>query len=151
MGACTILGFDFGVNKNRLSQATGLEIVNIQNYGNLISDTLGLKEDNHRKRIIDTLKTMTMVKTQQAGIQEVTVVINEFSSVFGFLAAVVEPEGTVAVAWTFHTLTFKMLTQDGQIFHFTPDDIRAINVSFCKHRALENLVNEGIISKINYI
>ena len=74
---------------------------------------------------------------------------------FGFLAAVVEPEGTVAVAGTFHTLTFKMLTQDGQIFHFTPDGIRAINVSFCKHRALAQCVKEvmegGALSNSQYL
>jgi len=148
----------------------GIPKENLEEFIEMVGDGLAL-DSEQMKQLVASLKPMKFAKSKESSILEMKFNVDNFRSVYGYVAMLKEEDGTLACSYAFHKLKFKlalkgMVTTTEKRFWFIPigtteslnyerqkfaeDDINAIKNAFSRHKALEILMKEGIIQKINY-
>ena len=100
---------------------------------------------------------MKFAKTSVDMFQRVDMDIDDFSSVYGWFAGILnEAETYISVSYVFHILNFKVARNkilgifDGSSVKFNVKQIDAIKTNFCKYQALKALKGRGQITNINF-
>merc|ERR1740137_126664 len=156
----------------------GVPKENLEEFTSCLADSLGL-DDEQRVELSARMKMMKFAKSKDSSILEMNFNMDQLRSVYGFVSMVRENDGTIAIAYAFHKLNFKMseklvkyttTTKKERKFlffelkpeittseaykrervQFGEKDINAIKSAFGRHKALETLRKEGIISAIKY-
>merc|ERR1719244_848505 len=151
---------------------------NLDEFTDSLAESLGLDEQQCRA-LRAKMKPMAYAEAKVSQILEMSFNIDKFKSIYGFVSMVRENDGTIAIAYAFHKLTFKMAAKlvketetkktkkEFLFWEITPEvttseayrkeqvkfgekDIDAIKKAFGRHKALETLKQEGIITAIKY-
>ena len=124
---------------------TGIKEDDIEKYGEGLAETLG-------PGIISFCKKMKYGSSTRDKVETVTIEEDEFTSLYGFQAKVRDRDGTITVASYVHRLEFKLSPDwySGTQEKFTPAEVHAIKQTYGKHKFLEKLKKDGIISEITY-
>merc|ERR1719153_13244 len=80
---------------------------NLDEFTDSLVESLGLDEQQCRE-LQARMKTMAYAKSKVSQILEMSFNIDEFKSIYGFVSMVREDDDTIAIAYAFHKLTFKM-------------------------------------------
>ena len=127
---------------------TGLDPDKLEEFGKLLVESLQLKDERQKIKIMASVKMMKFIsKSRASDVQEVSFKVGKFSSVYGFLAAVKAEDGTITFVYAFHSLTFELALEDSSL---TANDISLIKNSYGKFQALDTLRREGVIKSIKY-
>ena len=101
---------------------------------------------------------MEFAKTSEDLFQHVEMNIDEFDSVYVWMAAVMdEGRKNISVAYVFHKLSFKVAKEETWMWFFGGGSVRfnqaqidAIKSNFAKYHALKAVKQEGYISAIKF-
>merc|ERR1719244_1694452 len=85
----------------------GVPKENLDDFTVCLSDSLGLDEEQ-RVELHARMKMMNFAKSKDSSILEMNFNMDEMRSVYGFVSMLRENDGTVAIAYAFHKLNFKM-------------------------------------------
>merc|ERR1712150_302564 len=108
-----------------------------------------------KRKIMAVFKMVKFATSKESIVNELDLDIDEFSSLYGYIAAVKTTEGDYAIAYAFHSLTFKVAKTNWflwfkTVVKFTDRDIEAIKNNYSKYKALKALKEEGVIKQINF-
>jgi len=148
----------------------GVPKANLEEFGEDMSYSLGLVGEQ-KQAIIGSLRKMKYSTSTESDILELYFELDQFRSVYGYMSSVREPDNTIAIAYAFHKLNFKMAPKT-QLYikkaSFTPrydiiefgtrtqavkfgeKDIDQVKNVYMRFKALDTLHREGIISAITY-
>jgi len=156
----------------------GVPKENLEEFTECLAVSLGLDEEQ-KAELASRMKVMKFAKSKDSSILEMNFNFDEYKSVYGFVSMVQEEDKTIAIAYAFHKLNFKMAakvvnyvkkttktrkflfwdlspevtTTNEQRYErvkFGENDINAIKNAFGRHKALETLRREGVINAIKY-
>jgi len=156
----------------------GVPRENLDEFTDCLGESLGL-DPEQRAGLNARMKAMKFAKSKDSSILEMDFNMDKLKSMYGFVSMVREDDGTIAIAYAFHKLNFKMseklvkytktTTKPRKFLFFTvgtdvttsedykseqvkfgEKDINAIKRAFGRHKALETLRQEGVISAIKY-
>ena len=124
----------------------GIKEEGIVKYGETLSKALGLQTST--STIVSFCEKMKYGHTAKGRVETVQFKGDEFTSVYGFLAHVRNRDGTITVASYLHRLHFKLAPDfsSGTREKFTAVEVHAMKQTFGKHKFLEELRKDGIIS-----
>ena len=127
---------------------SGIEIQDLEKFGEHLVETLNIRDNEHKRKVVQYFKKATMKATAKNTLHEIKLELNEFTSLYGFLGSFTAEDRTVTIAYAFHSLTFavNMLDAGGP----SPENMRAIKNTYARHTALRTLRDEGVIPEIGY-
>ena len=136
--------------------STGISKDKIGEFGMAMAEVLGLQPGSKEDKTLKAnLRKITI--SEGAGsinahsVMEMDFHLDAFKSVYGFMCAIEQRNGNVAIAYAFHSLNFKISVNEmGEQVKLGFSDIQCIKNTFSKHKALMALKDEGIIPFINY-
>ena len=85
----------------------GVPKENLDDFTVCLGDSLGLDEEQ-RTELHARMKMMKFARSKDSSILEMNFNLDEMRSVYGFVSMVRENDGTIAIAYAFHKLNFKM-------------------------------------------
>merc|ERR1719317_1734048 len=85
----------------------GVPKENLDDFTVCLGDSLGLDEEQ-RSELHARMKMMKFARSKDSSILEMNFNLDEMRSVYGFVSMVRENDGTIAIAYAFHKLSFKM-------------------------------------------
>ena len=134
---------------------SGIAKDDLEEFGKLLIEQLGVTKENEKVKIMMVCKQIKFAKSKESTVNDISLVIDEFTSMYGFIAGVKTTEGDYAIAYAFHSLTFKVAKTGWfpwfkTAVKFTPEDVAAIKNNYSKYNALKALKEEGVIKQINF-
>jgi len=129
----------------------GVKKEDLEAFGEILCAKLNLTLDTNKSTIKNSLKLAGLSDDGENAMQEFNFDEDEFTSIYGFLIAkkqIVKGKriDKIDIASTVSRLTFSVAGKRA----FTPDQLAAIKNHYSKNEALENLVQENVITKITY-
>jgi len=126
---------------------------NIPEFEVILLESLGLDDKPEQAKMIrGALRKISLSTGENAtAVTEIGFNVDSFKSMYGFICTVEDQNGTVAIAYAFHALDFKISEKKtGETANLNIGEIQAMKNVFSKQRALEELKSEGIIPFITY-
>ena len=128
-------------------QLEGVKRENAVPVGNIVCDKLSLEDPEHTKKVKNTFQLFQFSTDQKAKLEELSLDVNEFKSIYGFIIGIEDEEGDLDIGYTIYQLEFEL--KDAP--EFTVDEMEAIKRHYMKNEALLTLKQENVIKSINYI
>ena len=134
---------------------SGIAKEDLEEFGKLLIEQLGVTDEKEKNKITTVCKMIKIATGKECTVDHLSINIDEFSSMYGYIAAVKTKEGDYAIAYAFHSLSFKVAKTKWFLWFktavkFTPTDIEAIKNNYSKYKALKMLKEEGVIKQINF-
>merc|ERR1712226_18980 len=104
------------------------------------------KEEEHVKEKLKQLKLIKKEGEVQVKMIEISYKEEAWNSVYGVLMAMKNTDKSYTIGYAMHMLNFKISKSTG----VTPEDIQNIKTVYCRFKALDTLLEEGVIPEIKY-
>ena len=133
----------------KTSVDSGIRIEGLEKYGEILVNNLNITDIDHKKQVLICLNKVNYSKTAKNTLKEVKFEVDKFTSLYGFLGHFTAEDETVTVAYSFHSLNFIVILEEGAR-GITPATLTAIKETYARHMALKTLKEEGVIREISY-